>query len=47
MVVSWTIGCVGVIILMLAQNLWMASCGLFLSAMGCDSAVNITIFVFG
>lgn len=46
-IASWTIGCVGVVILMAAQGIYMAGFGLFLCAMGCDSAINITIFIFG
>ena len=40
--VTWSVCCVGCLVLMLSQTMWMAGLGLFLCGFGSDSVLNIT-----
>lgn len=41
-VVAWGINCVGCLILMFSQTIWMAAIGLALCGLGSDSVLGIT-----
>ena len=46
-VLSWGICTIGLILLSCSVNLYMAAAGLFLAGFGCDSAVNIGLYIVG
>jgi MFS family permease len=43
--IAWSICTFGCALLAYAQNMWMASLGLFFCGMGADSAISITISI--
>ena len=43
---AWGINCLGCLILILSQTIWMAAIGLALCGLGSDSVLNITSSCF-